>query len=100
MAASGAGSLTAALWLAFNGRAKPLFLGIGAAVLGAAEIVLGFTTVYAFCLTLMFVAGFGAILMATSANTTIQLNVPDVLRGRVARSTRPCSWARRRSAGS
>ena len=51
MAASGAGSLTAALWLAFNGRAKPLFLGIGAAVLGAAEIVLGFTTVYAFCLT-------------------------------------------------
>ena len=84
MAASGAGSLTAALWLAFNGRAKPLFLGIGAAVLGAAEIVLGFTTVYAFCLTLMFVAGFGAILMATSANTTIQLNVPDVLRGRVS----------------
>jgi len=84
MAASGAGSLTAALWLAFGGRAKPLLLCLGAVLLGAAEIVLGFTTIYALCLTLMFTAGFGAILMATSANTTIQLNVPDVLRGRVS----------------
>ncbi len=84
MAASGAGSLTAALWLAFGGRAKPLILCLGAVVLGLAEIALGFTTLYALCLALMFTAGFGAILMATSANTTIQLNVPDVLRGRVS----------------
>ena len=32
---------------------------------------------------MMFVVGFGAILMAATANTTIQLAVPDGLRGRV-----------------
>ncbi|HEY6014428.1 MAG TPA: MFS transporter, partial [Candidatus Limnocylindrales bacterium] len=34
-------------------------------------------------LALMVVIGFGSILMAATANTTIQLAVPDQLRGRV-----------------
>src|SRR5204863_8197466 len=34
-------------------------------------------------LGLMFVAGFAAISMMATANTTIQLSVPDELRGRV-----------------
>jgi hypothetical protein len=83
MASSGLGSFVAALWRAFGGRARPLLLVVGALVLGGAEVALGLTAVYALCLAFMFIAGFGAILMATSANTTIQLHVPDALRGRV-----------------
>jgi len=83
MAASGLGSLLAALALAFRGAARPAFIGIGAMILGVAEIALGWSTVFALSMVLMFAVGFGAILMAATVNTTIQLAVPDALRGRV-----------------
>jgi MFS family permease len=83
MAASGLGSLLAALSLAFRGAARPAFIGIGAMILGAGEIALGWSTTYALSLVLMFAVGFGAILMAATVNTTVQLAVPDGLRGRV-----------------
>ena len=43
MAASGLGSLLAALSLAFRGAARPAFIGIGAMILGVGEIALGWS---------------------------------------------------------
>ena len=83
MAAMGVGSMISALTIAFSGRTTPLIIGIGAAMLGLAEVVLGFTQSFPGALALMFIAGVGGIGMAATANTVIQLNVPDVLRGRV-----------------
>ena len=83
MAASGVGSLLAALWLAFGDGAQVRRIAYGAIMLGAGEVALGFSQVYSLSLLLMVVVGFGAILMAATANTTIQLAVPDYLRGRV-----------------
>jgi MFS family permease len=83
MAATGIGSLLAALSIAFSGRTGPLIIGIGALTLGVAEIILGVSRTYALSLVLMFFAGVGAISMAATCNTVIQLAVPDQLRGRV-----------------
>ncbi|HEY6058146.1 MAG TPA: MFS transporter [Candidatus Limnocylindrales bacterium] len=83
MAASGLGSLAAALGIAFFGRPGPRLLIGGALLLGLAEVAFSQTRVYPVGLVFMFVAGFGAIAMAATANTLIQLAVPDVLRGRV-----------------
>lgn len=83
MAASGVGSLLAALRLVFGGRPRPIRLAIGALILGVASIVLATSRVFPFSMALMVVIGFGSILMAATGNTTIQLAVPDHLRGRV-----------------
>jgi MFS family permease len=82
MAASGVGSLLAALMLAFGGTARPPLIAVGALILGVAEIGLGISGVFALSMGLMVAVGFGAILMAATANTVIQLTVPDGLRGR------------------
>lgn len=82
MAASGLGSLVAALAIAFGGTRAVRML-IGAAVLGVAEVLIGAITSYPADLILMFAAGAGAITMMATANTVIQLEVPDELRGRV-----------------
>jgi MFS family permease len=83
MAASGVGSLLAALWLVFGGRPRPPRLASGAIILGLASIALAGTTVYGLALVLMVLIGFGSIFMAATGNTTIQTAVPDQLRGRV-----------------
>ena len=82
MAASGLGSLVAALAIAFGGTRATRML-IGAIVLGVAEILIGGISNYAVDLVLMFAAGAGAISMMATANTVVQLEVPDELRGRV-----------------
>jgi len=82
MAASGTGSLVAALLIAFRGT-RPSRMLLGAVVLGVAEMVIGTSQSYAADLALMFMAGAGAITMMATANTTMQLAVPDALRGRV-----------------
>ncbi len=82
MAASGVGSLIAALAIAFGGT-KPSRMFLGALVLGVTEILIGIVGDYPIDLVLMFVAGSGAITMMATANTTIQMTVPDELRGRV-----------------
>ena len=82
MAASGLGSLVAALFIAFGGTRAVRMLW-GALVLGLAQVVMGFVGSYEADLLLMFLAGAGSITMMATANTTIQLVVPDVLRGRV-----------------
>jgi MFS family permease len=83
MAASGVGSLLAALWLAFGDGTRIRRIGYGAIILGAGEIALGGSRSLPISLLLMVAVGFGGILMAATANTTMQLAVPDGLRGRV-----------------
>ena len=83
MAATGIGSLVAALGIAFSGRSQPVIIPAGAIVLGVALLVTSVVDLYPVALVTMTVVGFGAIGMAATANTTIQLAVPDELRGRV-----------------
>jgi MFS family permease len=83
MAASGIGSLLAALRLVFGGRPRPTRLATGALILGVASVALAVSRIFPVSLSLMVVVGFGSILMAATGNTTIQLAVPDHLRGRV-----------------
>jgi MFS family permease len=83
MAATGIGSLVAALGIAFSGRSRPAIIPLGAIVLGVALIATSLVHVFAFAMVTMTFVGFGAIAMAATANTTVQLAVPDELRGRV-----------------
>jgi MFS family permease len=83
MAASGLGSTIAALWVAFTRRPSPAIMVYGAIALGLGSIVLAASTSIALSLVAMAIAGAGGIAMAVTANTTIQLAVPDHLRGRV-----------------
>jgi MFS family permease len=83
MAASGLGSTLAALAVAFSRRVGPGPIVYGATLLGVASFVLAFSTSYPLSLLAMFFTGMGAIAMAVTANTTIQMAVPDHLRGRV-----------------
>ena len=83
MAASGLGSTAAALAVAFQHRPSPRPIAAGAIALGVGSIVLAMSTSFPLSLLAMLVAGAGGIGMAVSANATIQLAVPDHLRGRV-----------------
>jgi MFS family permease len=83
MAASGVGSTIAALWVAFKRRPGPRPIAFGAIALGLASIGLAVSLSFPISLIAMAIAGAGGIGMAVSANATIQLAVPDQLRGRV-----------------
>ena len=83
MAASGVGSLIAALTLAVVGRPRPIVILGGALILGVLEVAFGLSRSFPLSLACMFGIGAGGIAMAATANTTIQLAVPDHLRGRV-----------------
>jgi len=83
MAATGLGSLAASLTIAFGRGNRVALIGFGAALTGLAELVLAVSGSFSLSLVAMFGAGLGAISMAATANTTIQLTVPDELRGRV-----------------
>ena len=83
MAASGVGSLTAALAIAYGMRPTLRLLLAGAALIGLALIALAASPSLAISLPIMGVLGWSVISMAATTNTLIQLNVPDVLRGRV-----------------
>jgi MFS family permease len=83
LAASGVGSVIAALAVASRPRPHVAIIIVGALTLGALELVLAATASYAVALLAMFGAGAGSIGMMVTANTSIQLAVPDALRGRV-----------------
>ena len=83
MAASGVGSLIAAAWLAVSGGLPRVGRMVGGAIaLGLAEVLLAVSNLFSVSVLLMVIVGFGGITMAATANTMIQLNVPDALRGR------------------
>ncbi len=83
MTASGIGALGAAVALVIGGRPRPVRIALGASVLGVASILLALSGSYPLSLLLMVFVGGGGIAMAATANATIQLSVPDGLRGRV-----------------
>ena len=83
MAASGLGALGAAVALVLSGRPRTGRIIGGAILLGAASILLAMSTSFPVSLLLMVPIGAGGITMAATANATIQLAVPDGLRGRV-----------------
>jgi MFS family permease len=83
MAATGIGSMVAALLIAFSGRTSPMLIGLGSLVLGVGLGAAGLIHAFALALPAMALVGFGAIGMAATANTTIQLHVEDAYRGRV-----------------
>ena len=83
MTASGIGALGAAVALVIGGQPSPIRIGLGAAVLGVASLALAASGSYPLSLVLMVLVGGGGIAMAATANATIQLSVPDGLRGRV-----------------
>jgi MFS family permease len=83
MAASGLGSTITALWVAFSRKVGPTPIVLGALALGLGSIPLALSSSYGIALIAMFVVGAGGIGMAVTANTTIQMAVPDQLRGRV-----------------
>ena len=82
-AASGIGSLVGSFVAAFAQRPRWTVLLGGA--LGYCVFLLGFAVSrsYALSLILLAVGGFCLILFFTSANTAVQQQVPDTLRGRV-----------------
>lgn len=83
MTASGLGALAAAIGLIVGGRPRPRRIAVGGVVLGLASVVLSQVAVFPVALVLMAIIGAGGISMAATANATIQLSVPDALRGRV-----------------
>jgi MFS family permease len=83
MSSLGLGSVVAALALAVRGRATPWAIVGGAVLAGLAEVAMAPTRLYGVALLLGFAVGLGAVSMAANANSTIQLAVPDRLRGRV-----------------
>ncbi len=88
MSSLGVGSLTGALTLAFTGRrSSPRALLATALLFGAFEIALGLAAGLGLpailAMVLMAGVGFSMSMTMTRANTTVQTNTPDHLRGRV-----------------
>ena len=83
LAASGLGSLLAAISVAFGQRPTLRLLVAGGLIFGLGLIGLGVSRHVLVDLVLMALVGWGLIAMAMTANTLIQLTVPDELRGRV-----------------
>jgi MFS family permease len=88
MSSLGVGSLIGALTLAFRGRrASPRVLFGTALLFGAFEVALALATGLrlpaALAMVLMAGIGFSMSTTMTQANTTVQTNTPDHLRGRV-----------------
>jgi MFS family permease len=83
MAASGVGSTAASLWVAFTRRPRAWWIPAGGIALGIGSLMLGWSESFQVSLLAMAIAGAGGMAMAVTANTMIQLAVPDGLRGRV-----------------
>jgi MFS family permease len=83
MAAMGVGALASALSIAFLRRPYIRLLVGGAIALGLLEMVFSATRSLPIAMVASFGAGAAAIAMSATANSLIQLAVPDMLRGRV-----------------
>jgi MFS family permease len=83
MSAVGLGSLMASLIQALAARAIPVRALIGAYVVGLALISLGLEVDSRWTVLLFAISGLGMITTMINCNTTVQMSVPDRLRGRV-----------------
>jgi MFS family permease len=85
MAATGVGAIIGSLTIARWGNHFPRGRLLTAAAVGFAASVIGFSASRTFVVTLLLLAALGFFMIAymTNANTTIQLIVPNDLRGRV-----------------
>ncbi len=85
MSAMGTGALLGSILLAtFGGRGPQMrFILAGAVVLGLGEVSLLFVRGWTLSAITLFVCGAAMVAFSASANTTIQVSVPDELRGRV-----------------
>jgi len=83
-AASGLGSLVAALLLAYLPRTpSPYALLASAAALGLTEIALAGVRTFGLAMLVLAGSGFAMVFFSTLANTILQLRTPNALRGRV-----------------
>jgi MFS family permease len=85
MTAVGLGAVAGAIALASFGTERPpiVVLVVAAVVLGSASLALSGVSRFGVAMALLAVMGFSGMLFMTGANTTVQLSVPDELRGRV-----------------
>ncbi|GIW14340.1 MAG: MFS transporter [Tepidiforma sp.] len=81
--AMGAGSLTAALIMAATGRLRPAWLLLASAAFSGLLAAVAFSPLYAVTVALLFFLGIVGVAFSTTINTSLQVIVPDELRGRV-----------------
>ncbi len=82
-AAFGAGALLGALTAATIGRSSRTVLLAGSALFGLTQLALGPLTSTELCMLMLFLNGIAFSLYTAMSNSTIQLIVPDRLRGRM-----------------
>jgi predicted MFS family arabinose efflux permease len=82
--ATGAGALSAALFLAFKSdiQEKTKFMSFSALLFPVMLFVFSFTKVFYLSIGILIVIGWSLVSFFALANTYIQLSVPDNLRGR------------------
>lgn len=79
----GIGSLLAAITTAYTKQITPRRLLLGSAAFSVLLGAVAFSTNFALSAVLLVALGFAGITFATTANSLLQLTVPDELRGRV-----------------
>ena len=85
MGSAGAGAFSGAVGLAVKGNTskKGLIMALAGITFSAALLVFSVSRISWLSYAMLFLAGFGAINMIATANSILQLSVPDALRGRV-----------------
>jgi len=85
VSASGIGALTAALGLAVRGdiKNKTGFMSVAALCFSASLVLFSVSKIFSVSLVVIMFAGWGMVSFLASANSYIQVSVPDELRGRV-----------------
>ena len=81
-AAFGVGAMVGALWQA--SKPNPVRnLRLGAGILLVSTVLLSLTPTVPLAVPVLATCGFGMLTLLISANSTVQLSIPDLLRGRV-----------------
>ncbi len=88
MGCAGAGAFTGAVGLAIKGDTarKGIVMGAAGILFSSALFVFSLSTTVWLSYTMLFLVGLGAINQIATANSLLQLNVPNELRGRVMSS--------------
>ena len=77
------GSFIAAIWVAGGGARSHRFITVWALAFSGFFALLAVSGTYWLTAAILFFVGFSSIAMMTSANTTLQLDAPEHMRGRV-----------------